>query len=171
MEARNHPAAATRSMIPPCSHRAAERTAASTPPSATAQRPGSCGRLSRAMASPPTDGGASSFGVDMFWLPLGARGRWLRFGGKVYEAVAALLAWRQRLDIYHSVLEVHAPAGPFVIEMGDRRSMTIGRVEGSSHKARSASQGQPPCGSSATRCAAGPKGSPLTRVRSRARFG
>lgn len=70
------------------------------------------------MASPPTDGGASSFGVDMYWLPLGARGRWLRFGGKVYEAVAAAFARRQRLDIYHSVLEVHAPEGRFVIEMG-----------------------------------------------------
>jgi hypothetical protein len=54
----------------------------------------------------------------MYWLPLGVRGRWLRFGGKMYEAVAALLARRQRLDIYHSVLEVHAREGRFVIEMG-----------------------------------------------------
>lgn len=70
------------------------------------------------MTSPSADRGASSCGVDMYWLPLGARGCWLRFGGKVYEAVAALLARRQRQDIYHSVLEVHAPEGRFVIEMG-----------------------------------------------------
>jgi hypothetical protein len=49
---------------------------------------------------------------------MGARGRWLRFGGRVYEAVAALLARRKRLDIFHSVLEVHAREGRFVIEMG-----------------------------------------------------
>jgi hypothetical protein len=70
------------------------------------------------MARPATDRWASSFGVDMYWLPLGARGRWLRFGGRLYEAVAALLARRKQLDIYHSVLEVHAPEGCFVIEMG-----------------------------------------------------
>lgn len=70
------------------------------------------------MASPPTDRGEPGFGVAMYWLPLGARGRWLRLGGKVYEALAALLARREPLDIYHSVLEVHAGEGRFVIEMG-----------------------------------------------------
>ena len=69
------------------------------------------------MTSPATEKGLG-FGVDMYWLPLGARGGWLRYGGKVYEAVAALLARRERLDIYHSVLEVHAREGRFVIEMG-----------------------------------------------------
>jgi hypothetical protein len=53
----------------------------------------------------------------MYWLALGARGRWLRLGGKVYEGVAALLGRRKPLDIYHSVLDVHADEGRFVIEM------------------------------------------------------
>jgi hypothetical protein len=70
------------------------------------------------MTSPAADRGALRFGVDIFWLPLGARGHWLRLGGTVYEAVAALLARRQRQDVYHSVLEVHAREGRFVIEMG-----------------------------------------------------
>lgn len=64
------------------------------------------------------DAAAPVLGVDMYWLPLGARGRWVRLGGKVYEAAAALLAGRERLEIYHSVLEVHAREGRFVIEMG-----------------------------------------------------
>ncbi|HEU4355278.1 MAG TPA: hypothetical protein VFT27_06780 [Actinomycetota bacterium] len=70
------------------------------------------------MANPPMDRGVENFGVAMYWLPLGARGRWVRLGGKAYEAVAALLARREPLDIYHSVLEVHAGEGRFVIEMG-----------------------------------------------------
>jgi hypothetical protein len=70
------------------------------------------------MTSPTAEGTPSTFGVDMYWLPLGARGRWLRFGGKVYEALAALLGGREQLDIFHSVLEVHTREGRFVIEMG-----------------------------------------------------
>jgi hypothetical protein len=60
----------------------------------------------------------SRFGVDLYWLPLGARGRWLRRIGRTYEAVVAGLAGRQRLNIYHSALEVFTPEGRFVIEMG-----------------------------------------------------
>src|SRR5215211_3245898 len=70
------------------------------------------------MTSPTAEGTPSTFGVDMYWLPLGARGRWLRFGGKVYEALAALLGGREQLDIFHAVLELHTPRGAFVIEMG-----------------------------------------------------
>jgi hypothetical protein len=122
------------------------------------------------MTSLAADRRASGFGVDMYWLPLGARGRWLRFGGTVYEAVAALFARRQRQNIYHSVLEVHAREGRFVIEMGPAiDDDSEGR--GSSHMARSDSHGQRPCGSSVTRCAAGPRGSPPTSTRSRARVG
>ena len=48
------------------------------------------------------------FGVDLYWLPLGARGR-LRIGGKLFEAIAARLERREARDIYHSVLEVRVP--------------------------------------------------------------
>jgi hypothetical protein len=78
----------------------------------------------------------SRFGVDLYWLPLGARGRWLRLIGRTYEAIAAFLAGRQRLDIYHSALEVFTPEGRFVIEMGravdcdpDGRRGVVGRGE------------------------------------------
>jgi hypothetical protein len=60
----------------------------------------------------------SRFGVDLYWLPLGARGHCLRISGKLFEAVAARLERREPRDIYHSVLEVCVPEGRFVIEMG-----------------------------------------------------
>ena len=58
------------------------------------------------------------WGVDLYWLPLGVRGRCVRWSGKTFEAVAAITAHRSRLDLYHSFLEVRAPEGRFVIEMG-----------------------------------------------------
>jgi hypothetical protein len=54
--------------------------------------------------------------VDLYWLPLGAGGRFVRFNGCVYEAVAAALGRRPRRDLYHSALEVEVPEGRFVIE-------------------------------------------------------
>jgi hypothetical protein len=58
------------------------------------------------------------YGVELLWLPMGARGHFVRVGGKVYETGAALLARRETQDLYHSVLNVRAPEGRFVIEMG-----------------------------------------------------
>jgi len=55
--------------------------------------------------------------VDLYWLPLGAGGRSVRWNGRVYEAVVARLRRREPRDLYHSGLEVHAPEGRFVIEM------------------------------------------------------
>lgn len=40
----------------------------------------------------------------------------MRLNGKVFEALAAALARRERRDLYHSALEVHAPDGRYVIE-------------------------------------------------------
>ena len=57
------------------------------------------------------------FGVDLYWLPLGADGHFVRFNGRLYEAVVAALERRKPCDLYHSALEVRAPAGRFVIEM------------------------------------------------------
>ena len=56
------------------------------------------------------------YGIDLYWLPLGAGGRSVRLNGKVFEALAARLAGRERCDLYHSALEVHVPEGRFVIE-------------------------------------------------------
>src|SRR5437763_3996736 len=54
--------------------------------------------------------------IDLYWLPLGAGGHSVRLNGRIFEWLAARLAHRDRCDLYHSALEVHAPEGRFVIE-------------------------------------------------------
>ena len=56
--------------------------------------------------------------VDLYWLPLGAGGHCVRTNGRMYEAVAARLAGRDRRALYHSALEVHVSGDRYVIEMG-----------------------------------------------------
>jgi hypothetical protein len=55
-------------------------------------------------------------GVDLYWLPLGAGGHFVRMNGRMYEAFAAWQERRPRVDLYHSALVVRVPAGRFVIE-------------------------------------------------------
>jgi hypothetical protein len=55
-------------------------------------------------------------GVDLYWLPLGAGGRFVRWNGRIFEAVAARLQHRCRSDLYHSALEVHLAGDRYVIE-------------------------------------------------------
>ena len=54
--------------------------------------------------------------IDLYWLPLGAGGHSVRLNGLVFEAIAARLQHRGRVDLYHSALEVYVPEGRFVIE-------------------------------------------------------
>jgi hypothetical protein len=42
--------------------------------------------------------------VDLYWLPLGAGGHFVRLNGRLYEAVAARLQRRRARDLYHSAL-------------------------------------------------------------------
>jgi hypothetical protein len=57
-----------------------------------------------------------SYGVDLYWLPLGAGGHSIRLNGRAYEAVVAAFQRRSRRDLYHSALVVDVPDGRFVIE-------------------------------------------------------
>src|SRR5437588_9690077 len=54
--------------------------------------------------------------VDLYWLPLGAGGSFVRLNGRVYEALAARVQRRPSCDLYHSALQVQVPEGKFVIE-------------------------------------------------------
>ena len=54
--------------------------------------------------------------VDLYWLPLGAGGHFVRLNGRVYEALAARMQRRPVYDLYHSALQVEVPEGRFVIE-------------------------------------------------------
>ena len=58
----------------------------------------------------------SRVSIDLYWLPLGAGGRFVRLNGRIYEALHALVERRRPLDLYHSALEVRVPEGRFVIE-------------------------------------------------------
>jgi hypothetical protein len=59
--------------------------------------------------------------VDLFWLPLGAGGQFVRLNGRMFEAVAARVGRRPARDLYHSALEVHVAEGRFVIEQAPVR--------------------------------------------------
>lgn len=56
-------------------------------------------------------------GVSVYWLPLGAGGRSIRWNGRVFEALVARHQRRSIRDLYHSALEVHLGTERFVIEM------------------------------------------------------
>jgi hypothetical protein len=58
------------------------------------------------------------YGIDLLWLPLGAGGHAVRLNGLVFEAVAARLAHRAPLDLYHAAIEVALPEGRYAIEVG-----------------------------------------------------
>lgn len=60
---------------------------------------------------------AASGRVDLYWLPLGAGGHFVRLNGRVFETVAARLEQRPSLDLYHTALDVQVPHGRFVIEL------------------------------------------------------
>ena len=64
----------------------------------------------------PEDDQESS--IDLYWLPLGAGGRFVRLNGRVYEALTARRQRRVGEDLYHAALEVRDGGSRFVIEMG-----------------------------------------------------
>jgi hypothetical protein len=55
--------------------------------------------------------------VDLYWIPLGAGGRFVRFNGRVFEAVEAARRHRQRCDLYHAVLVVNLTGDRYAIEL------------------------------------------------------
>ena len=54
--------------------------------------------------------------LDLYWLPLGAGGHFVRLNGRIYEVVAARLQRRPPCDVYHSALQLELPEGRYVIE-------------------------------------------------------
>jgi hypothetical protein len=55
-------------------------------------------------------------GIDLYWLPLGAGGHFVKHNGRVYEWIKAHLEHRPMCDLYHSALQVELPDGQYVIE-------------------------------------------------------
>ena len=56
-------------------------------------------------------------GIYLYWLPLGVGGvGFVRWNGRVYEAIKARLERRRPLDLYHTALEIRLPEGRFTVE-------------------------------------------------------
>jgi hypothetical protein len=76
--------------------------------------------------------------VDLYWLPLGAGGHFVRLNGRVYEALAARVQRRPACDLYHSALQIQVPEGAYVVEQtpvpdlsGSQRGVVAGGAVGS----------------------------------------
>lgn len=54
--------------------------------------------------------------VDLYWIPLGAGGNFVRLNGRIYESVMSVVKRRPRYDLYHSALVVDVPEGRYTIE-------------------------------------------------------
>ena len=70
-------------------------------------------RSSRGAVPIPTEG---RVGIDLYWLPLGAGGNFVRLNGRIYEALKARLDRRPVFNLYHSGLQVFVPEGRYTIE-------------------------------------------------------
>ncbi len=55
--------------------------------------------------------------MDLYWIPLGAGGHSVRFNGRVYEAIKAVLGRRRPRDLYHSALVVQLDGNRYTIEV------------------------------------------------------
>jgi hypothetical protein len=86
-------------------------------------------------------GGAAA--VDLYWLPLGAGGRFVRLNGRAYEALMARIERRPASALYHSALQVRVPEATFVVEQtpvpnlsGEQRGVVAAGAVGSSWAGR-----------------------------------
>jgi hypothetical protein len=59
---------------------------------------------------------AAETSIELYWLPLGAGGWFVRLNGRIWEAVHARREHRRPLDLYHTALVVRVPEGRFVVE-------------------------------------------------------
>jgi hypothetical protein len=59
---------------------------------------------------------AAEASIELYWLPLGAGGWFVKLNGRIWEAIHARLEHRRPLALYHTALQVRLPEGRFVIE-------------------------------------------------------
>ena len=55
--------------------------------------------------------------VDLYWIPLGAGGHYVRFNGRVFEAIEAARRHRRPCDLYHAALVVALEGDRYSIEL------------------------------------------------------
>jgi hypothetical protein len=59
---------------------------------------------------------ASQASIELYWLPLGAGGWFVRLNGRIWEAIHGRRGRRRPLDRYHTALVVRVPEGRYVVE-------------------------------------------------------
>lgn len=59
----------------------------------------------------------TSAAVDLYWIPLGAGDRCVRFNGRLFEAIESARRHRSRCDLYHSALVVELDGERYTIEV------------------------------------------------------
>ena len=67
-------------------------------------------------AEPPFGSATSQASIELYWLPLGAGGWFVKLNGQIWEALHARLEHRRPLDLYHTALVVRVPEGRYVVE-------------------------------------------------------
>ena len=55
--------------------------------------------------------------VELYWIPVGAGGRYVRFNGRVFEAIEAALQRRSRCELYHAALVIELDDDRYTIEL------------------------------------------------------
>ena len=55
--------------------------------------------------------------VDLYWIPLGAGGHYVRFNGRVFEAIGAAYQHRPRCDLYHTARVVELDGDRYTVEL------------------------------------------------------
>jgi hypothetical protein len=55
--------------------------------------------------------------VELYWIPLGAGGHYVRFNGRVFEAIEAARRHRSRCDLYHAALVIELDGDRYTIEL------------------------------------------------------
>jgi hypothetical protein len=60
---------------------------------------------------------AARTAVDLYWIPLGAGARCVRFNGRVFEAIEATRQHRPRCDLYHAAIVVELDGERYAIEV------------------------------------------------------
>jgi len=67
-------------------------------------------------AEPSAGPAASQVSIELYWIPVGAGGWFVKLNGRIWEAMHALWQRRRPLDLYHTALVVRVPEGRYVVE-------------------------------------------------------
>jgi hypothetical protein len=74
-------------------------------------------RLRRTVEALAPSASSEPSAVTLHWIPLGAGGHFVRFNGRVFEAIGAARTHRQRCDVYHAALVVDLDGNRYTIEL------------------------------------------------------